>query len=271
LEPTTTSTAQPSFQASSSSTWQPSSSSSSGTSYWTNQIAPAPLSPAIQNISPTRSSGSPQNYIGASSSPGSITYHHLTPSTHQNYQTPAEIYHHHHHHQSSCSSPNYISNPPTAPIVPMPQNHQLYYPTSISPSSTTHQIYGNVINPSGFSNFGYSSTGWPHAAAAAAVAASDYGLFQGTYHYQAAEYIPLINDSNYTQSAIENKIPTNDSIYPQSSSTTCNIIQDACDKSPDAENNNNNNNNKDSWHQQMLDNSCTKTCASSSSPPIVSS
>lgn len=122
----------------------------------------------------------------------------------------------------------------------MPQNHQLYYPTSVSP--TTHQIYGNVLNSNGFSNFGYSSSGWPHTT----TVTGDYGLFQGTYHYQPTEYIPLINnDQNYAQSSVvENKIPSTDSIYHQNNST-CNIDETCGDKSTDTETNNNNN--KNSW------------------------
>jgi brachyury protein len=70
--------------------------------------------------------------------------------------------------------------------VPVPQSHQIYYPPSLSP---THQIYGNVISPTGFSNFGYSATGW-HGS-------SDYGLFQSTYHYQPTEYIPIISETRW--------------------------------------------------------------------------
>lgn len=39
----------------------------------------------------------------------------------------------------------------------------------------------------GLSNFSY-APGW-HGTA-------DYGLFQNTYHYQPAEYIPLINNND---------------------------------------------------------------------------
>lgn len=155
-----------------SSNWQPS--TSSGSLYWTNQISnntntSSPTSSVVQNVSPTRSPGSP-NY--AASSPAA-TYHHLTPQN-QSYQTPSEIYH-------SSSSPHYAASS-QPPIVPVPQN--LYYPSS--PLSPTHQIYGNVINPTSFSNFGYSASGW-HSS-------GDYGLFQSTYHYPA-EYIPIINES----------------------------------------------------------------------------
>lgn len=158
------------------SAWQPS--SSSGSSYWTNQISSnnntntsSPNSPAIQNVSPTRSPGSP-NYVAASPT---ATYHHLT-SQNQSYQHSPDVY-------QSNGSPHYIASS-QSPIVPVPQSHQLYYPTSISP---THQIYGNVISPTGFGNFGYGAAGW-HGA-------GDYGLFQSTYHYQPAEYIPIINES----------------------------------------------------------------------------
>lgn len=155
-----------------SSAWSPAPSSG----YWTNQIASnastsSPTSPAVQNISPTRSPGSP-NY--AASSP-SATYHHLTPQN-QNYQPSPDAY-------QTSGSPHFAA-PTQTPVVSVPQSHQLYYPPSLSP---THQIYGNVISPTGFSNFGYSATGW-HGA-------GDYGLFQSTYHYQPAEYIPIINES----------------------------------------------------------------------------
>lgn len=169
LEPSTTFST---YQAPSSSNWQPS--TSSGSLYWTNQISnntntSSPTSSGVQNISPTRSPGSP-SYVASSPS---ATYHHLTPQN-QTYQNPSEVYH-------SSSSPHYAS-PSQPPIVPVPQN--LYYPSSLSPS---HQIYGNVINPTSFSNFGYSATGW-HGS-------GDYGLFQSTYHYPPAEYIPIINES----------------------------------------------------------------------------
>lgn len=158
----------------SSSSWQPSTSTSSGTSYWTNQMpgnvghtsSPTPSS-GIQNISPTRSPSSAY----ATPSP-SATYHHLTPQNQQQYQPPATEF-------QGNNSPHYASQ--TSPVVPVPQTHQLYYPTSISPSS--HQIYSNV----GFSNFSY-ATGW-HGT-------GDYGLFPNTYHYQPAEYIPLINSND---------------------------------------------------------------------------
>lgn len=164
----------------SASTWQ-ASTAPTGSSYWTNQVnntntsSNSPTS-VVQNISPTRSAGSP-NYV--TSSPA--TYHHLTPQN--QYNTSSEIYQptgSPHQHYTSTQAPL----PP--PVVPVPQTHQLYYPTpALSPTS---QIYGNVINPSGFSNFGY-STGW-HGHTA-----SDYSLFQSTYHYQPTEYLPIINDS----------------------------------------------------------------------------
>ncbi|KAG5678266.1 hypothetical protein PVAND_007957 [Polypedilum vanderplanki] len=156
-----------------SSAWQPST-TTSGSSYWTNQInssnnilsTSSPTHSGIQNISPTRSPSSPY----ATPSP-SATYHHLTT---QNQQAASAEY-------QGNASPHYITQAQTTPpVVPVPQTHQLYYPTSLSPS---HQIYSNV----GFSNFSY-ATGW-HGTA-------DYGLFQNSYHYQPAEYIPLINDAS---------------------------------------------------------------------------
>ncbi|CAO1305929.1 unnamed protein product [Diamesa tonsa] len=166
------------------STWQ-ASTAPTGSSYWTNQVnntntsSNSPTS-VVQNISPTRSPGSP-NYVTSSPLSGA-TYHHLTPQN--QYNTTSEIYQptgSPHQHYAPTQAP-----PPT-PVVPVPQTHQLYYPTpALSPTS---QIYGNVINPSGFSNFGY-STGW-HGHTA-----SDYNLFQSTYHYQPTEYLPIINDSS---------------------------------------------------------------------------
>lgn len=172
---------------SSSSTWQPS--SSAGSSYWTNQMTNSnnspPIATGIQNISPTRSPGSPY----ATPSP-SATYHPLTTHSHnqtpQSYQTSTPVTASssefqgngspHYHHVTTQSAP-----PPVVP-VPTHQSHQLYYPSSISP---THQIYGNV----GFGNFSYAPPSWSHATAA------DYGLFQNSYHYQPAEYISLINET----------------------------------------------------------------------------
>lgn len=155
-----------------SSSWQPS--TASGTSYWTSQIASnstntSPILPAVQHLSPTRSPGSP-NY--ETSSP-TATYHHLTPQNQNpDFVRSSEVY-------QSSGSPHFTSSSHSS-IVPQ----GLYsYPSSLSPS---HQIYGNVINPSSFGNFGYNAPAW-HST-------SDYGLFQSTYHYQPAEYIPIINE-----------------------------------------------------------------------------
>lgn len=172
LEPSNTSFTSYQTPSSSSSAWQPS--ASPGSSYWSNQMSingnanGSPTSPAVQNISPNRSPGSP-NY-GAPSP--TATYHHLTPQG-QTFQPPPEVY-------QSSGSPHYAaaSQPPA---VTVPQS--LYYPSSLSP---THQLYGNVISPTSFGNFGYSASGW-HGA-------GDYGLFQSAYHYQPTEYIPIIND-----------------------------------------------------------------------------
>lgn len=161
--------------------WQPS--TSAGSSYWTNQMtsssnianASPPASSGIQNISPTRSPSSPY----ATPSP-SATYHPLTtPLNQQSYQaaTPSATIDY-----SNNGSPHYHHTSTAQPSLPVPQSHQLYYPSSLSP---THQIYGNV----GFTNFSY-APGWTHGTAA------DYGLFQNTYHYQpSAEYISLINET----------------------------------------------------------------------------
>lgn len=174
LEPTNASFA--SYQTSTPSPWQPS--ASSGSSYWSNQMSGSsnangsPTSPAVQNISPNRSPGSP-NY-GAPSP--TATYHHLTPQN-QTFQPPPEVY-------QSGGSPHYAAAA-QPPVVTVPQS--LYYPSSLSPS---HQIYGNVMSPTSFGNFGYSASGWPGP--------GDYGLFQSVcqsaYHYQPAEYIPIVNE-----------------------------------------------------------------------------
>jgi hypothetical protein len=158
------------------SAWQPST-TTAGSSYWSNQATnsnsilstASPTHSGIQKISPTRSPSSPY----ATPSP-SATYHHLTTQTQQAHQTSD--------FQGGNASPHYAAQAQTTPpVVPVPQSHQLYYPTSLSPSS--HQLYSSNV---GFSNFSY-ATGW-HGTA-------DYGLFQNTYHYQPAEYIPLINDA----------------------------------------------------------------------------
>lgn len=173
-----------SFQSSTVSTWQPS--TSAGSSYWTNQMtnstnASPPATSGIQNISPTRSPGSPY----ATPSP-SATYHPLTTPLNQTqtYQNVAPVTATSSEFQGNNSPHAYHPSAQPSPVVPVPQSHQLYYPTSLSPS---HQIYGNV----GFSNFSY-APGWSHSAPHA-----DYGLFhQNTYHYQpTAEYISLINET----------------------------------------------------------------------------
>ncbi len=167
--------------------WQPS--TSAGSSYWTNQMSSSnnvtntspSVTACVQNISPARSPGS--SYTSPSPS---ATYHPLTTvNNQQSYHAtpssapPAE-------YQNNGSPHYHISSSQHSLAVP-PQSHQLYYPSSLSPS---HQIYanGNV----GFTNFSYAPHGWTHGTP------SDYGIFQNTYHYQpTSEYISLINDSRW--------------------------------------------------------------------------
>ncbi|CRK92891.1 CLUMA_CG006310, isoform A [Clunio marinus] len=241
LEPTNFSS---SYQSPSSS-WQPS--MSSGSSYWTNQIPCnsnlSSTSTIVQNVSPTRSPGSP-NYVP----PSTTTYHHLTTQS-QTYTPSTEIF-------QANGSPQYTT--PQVPIVPVPQSHQLYYPPSLSP---THQIYNNVISPSGFSNFGYGTAGW-HGG-------SDYGIFQSSYHYQpTAEYIPLNNDqnsySNCDQPLSEaSEKPQTDSdaaALPtyQNVSNECIHETSSCNRSPSNDVNSSNKNNsfnnkKSNWISSMTE------------------
>lgn len=55
---------------------------------------------------------------------------------------------------------------------------QVYHQNS---PSSSHQIYGNVLNTS-LTNLGYASS-W-HTS-------GDYGMFQNSYHYQTPEYLPI--------------------------------------------------------------------------------
>lgn len=153
-------------------TWQPS--ICSGTSYWTNQVSVnSPVaSPNASNLQSTQHHTPPRSPISPNCVSGSPSYHQMTS------QNPNIA--------SSSSSEAYTSNSPhytttsQSPIVPMPQTHQLYYPSSLSPN---HQIYGNVIGSTTFGNFGYSGTtaGW-HGA-------GEYSLFHNAYHYQPTDYI----------------------------------------------------------------------------------
>lgn len=63
---------------------------------------------------------------------------------------------------------------------------QVYHQNS---PSSSHQIYGNVLNTS-LTNLGYASS-W-HTS-------GDYGMFQNSYHYQTPEYLP-IGDLRYSLS-----------------------------------------------------------------------
>ncbi|XP_037025403.1 T-related protein isoform X3 [Bradysia coprophila] len=157
--------ASPSVYASYPTCWQ---SSPSG-SYWTTA---QPVSPVAPTVSPTHSSnGSP----GYASSPG-YTTHHLT---HQYSPTVA----------TSQSDPYQSANGSPPQIYTSNAAHQVivYHPT---PSSPSHQIYGNVLNPT-LTNLGY-STSW-HSGA-------DFGVYPNSYHYQTSEYIPIISElSTYPQ------------------------------------------------------------------------
>lgn len=183
-----------------------------------NSTNSSPTLPVVQHISPTRSPGSP-NYE-ASSPPA--TYHHLTPQNPSYQSPPTDVY-------QSSGSPHY-TNSSQSPVVPVPQG--LYCPSSLSPS---HQIYGNVINPTGFGNFGYSAPGW-HGAA-------DYGLFQSTYHYQPAEYIPIINESAYNQnsepSEKQEPVTSPSPIYQHPNDYSLLQESTGCNRSPGAGNINN--------------------------------
>lgn len=140
-------------------------------------------------MSPTHSSsGSP----GYASSPGYTTHltHQYSPTvtTSQSdlYQasnsSPPQIYTSNAAHQVivlnygnillfKCTEPHLICVPCL----------KVYHPT---PSSPSHQIYGNVLNPT-ITNLGY-STSW-HSGA-------EFGVYPNSYHYQTSEYIPIISE-----------------------------------------------------------------------------
>ncbi|XP_058465291.1 T-related protein [Malaya genurostris] len=151
--------------------WQSQPASATG-SYWTSQTTnPGSPNSIGPNISPTPSNGSP-NYV--TSSPTYAT-HHLSSHNTQYSSTP------------STSTANQIDvyQPSVSPqqIYASAAGHQIYHPTpTVSPN---HQLYGNVLNPPTITNLGY-STSW-HAA-------GDYSVYQSSYHYPTAEYIPMIGD-----------------------------------------------------------------------------
>ncbi|XP_001662072.2 T-related protein [Aedes aegypti] len=143
-------------------------------SYWTSQTTnPGSPNSIAPNISPTPSNGSP-NY--ATSSP-TYSSHHL--SSHNSQYTPTSS-------SSTAASSAQIDvyQPNVSPQqIYAPAGHQIYHPTpTVSPN---HQLYGNVLNAPAITNIGYSTT-W-HGA-------SDYSVYQSSYHYPTAEYIPMIGD-----------------------------------------------------------------------------
>ncbi|KAL5292999.1 T family protein [Megaselia abdita] len=134
--------------------------------YWSTP--PNTNSPIAPNTSPTHSNGSPTNY--SNSSPG-YTIHHLTP--HNQYSTQSN--------QLDTYQPQLTGSPPQVYGVSS-HHHQVYHPTPTSPS---HQLYSNVLNPT--TTLAYPSSSW-HGGAP-----SEYSLYQNTYTYPP-EYIPA-----YTQ------------------------------------------------------------------------
>ncbi|XP_062559157.1 T-related protein [Armigeres subalbatus] len=155
-----------------SSPWQSQPTAATG-SYWTSQTTnPGSPNSIAPNISPTPSNGSP-NY--AQSSP-TYSSHHL--SSHNSQYTPTS---------SSAATPSAqidVYQPNVSPQqIYAPAGHQIYHPTpTVSPN---HQLYGNVLNAPTITNIGYSTT-W-HGA-------SDYSVYQSSYHYPTAEYIPMIGE-----------------------------------------------------------------------------
>ncbi|XP_035784888.1 T-related protein-like [Anopheles albimanus] len=177
------------------STWQTQTTSSG--SYWSNpsvvgaQQQPSsivtnpgsPNSSIAPNISPTPSNGSPSYATSSPTYPASN--HALTPQ-HSQY-IPVSSAQMDGVYQPS-GSPQQIYTPPS---------HQIYHPTptQVSPN---HQLYGNVLNapPPPISNLGY-STSW-HSA-------GDFSMYQSSYHYPTAEYIPIgeINTYNHPSDITE--------------------------------------------------------------------
>uniref|UniRef100_A0A182RVG7 T-box domain-containing protein n=1 Tax=Anopheles funestus TaxID=62324 RepID=A0A182RVG7_ANOFN len=162
------------------STWQTQTTPSG--SYWSNptgavqqsNLGTNPGSPNSipPNISPTPSNGSPSY---ATSSP---TY----PASH-----PALTPQHPQYIPVSSAQMEGIYQPAGSPQqIYTPSSHQIYHPTptQVSPN---HQLYGNVLNAPSITNLGY-STSW-HSA-------SDFSVYQSTYHYPTAEYIPMIGEIN---------------------------------------------------------------------------
>ncbi|XP_058116231.1 T-related protein [Anopheles ziemanni] len=160
------------------STWQTQTTSSGP--YWSNPsvgtvqsgVNPGSPNSVAPNISPTPSNGSPSY---ATSSPTYPTSHPALTPQHPQY-VPV-----------SGAQMEGVYQPAGSPQqVYTPSSHQIYHPTptQVSPN---HQLYGNVLNAPSITNLGY-STSW-HAA-------SDFSVYQSTYHYPTAEYIPMIGEIN---------------------------------------------------------------------------
>ncbi|XP_053680168.1 T-related protein [Anopheles nili] len=161
------------------STWQ--TQTTAGGSYWSNASGSAQSGPnsnaspnsIAPNISPTPSNGGSPSYA-ASSPTYPVSHPALTP------QHPQYI-------PVSGAQMEGIYQPAGSPQqLYTPSGHQIYHPTptQVSPN---HQLYGNVLNAPSISNLGY-STSW-HSA-------GDFSVYQSTYHYPTAEYIPMIGEIN---------------------------------------------------------------------------
>ncbi|XP_058055185.1 T-related protein [Anopheles bellator] len=171
------------------STWQ--TQTTPAGSYWSNatganqgqpgNAGPGSPNSIAPNISPTPSNGSPSYATSSPGYPASGGHHGgagLTPQQ-QPYipvsgsQMDGGVY-----HQSASGSPQQIYSPPS---------HQIYHPTPTQVGSPNHQLYGNVLNAPSITNLGY-STSW-HSA-------GDFSMYQSSYHYPTAEYIPMIGEIN---------------------------------------------------------------------------
>uniref|UniRef100_A0A182N2T0 T-box domain-containing protein n=1 Tax=Anopheles dirus TaxID=7168 RepID=A0A182N2T0_9DIPT len=159
------------------STWQTQTTASGA--YWANATGASGTNPAgspnsiAPNISPTPSNGSPSYATASPTYAGSHPA--LTP------QHPQYI------PVSSAQMVEGIYQPGGSPQqIYTPPSHQIYHPTptQVSPN---HQLYGNVLNAPSITNLGY-STSW-HGA-------GDFSVYQSTYHYPTAEYIPMIGEIN---------------------------------------------------------------------------
>ncbi|XP_053689448.1 T-related protein [Sabethes cyaneus] len=154
-----------------SSAWQSQPTSATGP-YWSSQSAnPGSPNSIAPNISPTPSNGSP-NYV--TSSPTYSTQHLASHNNQYSSSMPS----------TSTATQIDVYQPSVSPqqIYASAAGHQIYHPTpTVSPN---HQLYGNVLNAP-ITNIGY-STSW-HSA-------GDYSVYQSSYHYPTAEYIPMIGE-----------------------------------------------------------------------------